>query len=108
MNLAKTFFSITITLVITLSSFAQSAEQKLNHEYLVPLMRLASSPQSGVVSINSPWFYWSPNYKSKTGVNTYKWDDSYQYQGQVSKSINFEESGTITSDIRDWAFFNPH
>ncbi|TKG96882.1 DUF4962 domain-containing protein [Puteibacter caeruleilacunae] len=95
-------------LFIANTGFSQQAELSLQKEYLVPLMRLEPFPSSGIVDRNAPWFYWSPMVKSKSGVNTYKWDDAYLYQGRVSKNKDFTGASTITSDLREWAFFNPH
>jgi hypothetical protein len=88
--------------------FGQDAEKKLNKHMLMPLMRLEASPQSGKVELNAPWFYWSPVVKEKLGNNTYVFDSNYLYQGRVSRDSLFQDTSTITSDVREWCLFNPH
>ncbi|MCG8306902.1 MAG: DUF4962 domain-containing protein [Cytophagales bacterium] len=113
-------YSKLLVLVLILSVFyhceeidAQSrnyniAEKSIDKKSIHPIMRLDPFPQSGKIEVNSPWMLWSPVVKSKTGYNTYKFDENYLYKGRVSKDPQFEDETTIISEPREWTFFSPY
>ncbi|MEQ9289619.1 MAG: DUF4962 domain-containing protein [Cyclobacteriaceae bacterium] len=86
----------------------ESADQYIQLQSIMPMVRTSPFPSSGKVNINSPHFMWSPVYSKKTGANSYEWDDGFQYRVRISKDREFKDATTISSEVQDWTFFNPH
>lgn len=104
----RNWFIYLFLFVVIPCSMGQNAVLKPSQSELMPLMRLSTFPQSGQVGLNAPWFYWSPVVKSKSGNNTYVFDENYLYKGRLSRDPDFKGATTITSGAREWCFFNPH
>ncbi len=107
-RIGKLFKMFFIVLLASTYCWGQSAELKPGMEEIMPLMRLQACPTSGKINLNAPWFYWSPVISSRSGNNTYEFDDGYMYKGRLSQNLAFDGTSTITSDAREWCFFNPH
>ncbi|MDO5980036.1 DUF4962 domain-containing protein [Flavivirga spongiicola] len=84
------------------------AEKHIDKKFIHAMVKLESFPKSGKIEVNSPWMLWSPVVKEKKGYNTYEFKEGFLYRGRVSKDPEFKDATTMTSEAREWSFFNPH